>query len=235
MNIIKDFIIFEDENYVVINKPPFISSIPERNKKEVSILEMGREYFPDLQAAHRIDKMTSGILVFTKNNESYKHLAGQFERREVKKIYHAVVNGIHKFEKKKVDIPLLIHSNGFVQISKAGKNSITILQTLYAYKYHTLIECEPVTGRLHQIRIHSAASDAPICGDTLYGGKPCMLSQIKKKYKASPNEEEQPLMKRFALHASKIIFTDRNGTEICVEASYPKDFKALIFQLEKYS
>ncbi|MDI9356777.1 MAG: RluA family pseudouridine synthase [Chitinophagaceae bacterium] len=235
MNNWKDFIIFENENFVVINKPPFIASIPERNKKEVSMLEIGREYFLDLQAAHRIDKVTSGILVFTKNNESYKHIAGQFERREVKKIYHAVVNGIHKFEKKKVDIPLLIHSNGFVQMSKEGKSSITILQTLYAYKFHTLLECEPITGRLHQIRIHCAASEAPICGDSLYGGQDCLLSQIKKRYKSSPDEEEKPLIRRTALHASKITFMDRDGEEINVEAPYPKDFKALIYQLEKYA
>lgn len=83
---LKDIIIFENENYIVVNKPAFISSLDERNKESgSSILQMARDYAGDVQLAHRLDKETSGALAIAKNPEAYRHLSMQFENRQVSK------------------------------------------------------------------------------------------------------------------------------------------------------
>ncbi|MDQ7948206.1 MAG: pseudouridine synthase, partial [Pedobacter sp.] len=104
----KDLIIYEDNDYVVVNKPPFIASLDERGAAgEINILRLAKQYVPDAQVCHRLDKETSGALVIAKNAEAYRNLSMQFERRKVKKVYHAVVDGQYHFEELLVDLPIL--------------------------------------------------------------------------------------------------------------------------------
>lgn len=103
----KDIILFENEDYVLINKPPYLSSLDERTQdKQQSILRLAKEYSADAQLCHRLDKETSGVLAIAKNPAAYRHLAMQFEAREVTKRYHAVSNGIHSFEGVSVYLPI---------------------------------------------------------------------------------------------------------------------------------
>ncbi len=230
-----DLILFEDINYVVINKPPFISSLEDRND-DYNILQMGREYFPEIQVCHRLDKNTSGCLVLAKTSEAYKHMAVQLQERLVLKSYRAVIDGSHVFNKEKITAPIYIKSGGAVKIDhRRGRMSETVINTLSIFKRQTLVECIPITGRLHQIRVHLASIGAPITGDTTYGGKPFYLSAIKPKYKQSKRKEELPLIRRFALHSYHISFTGLSGEKCYFEAPYPKDFKILLQQLKKYS
>ena len=90
----------------------------------------------------------------------------------------------------------------------------------------------PFTGRMHQIRVHLASLDSPICGDNLYGGRPIFLSEVKKNFNLSKLSEEQPLMPRLSLHAYGLKFVFK-GEEFSVNANYPKDFRATINQLNK--
>jgi 23S rRNA pseudouridine955/2504/2580 synthase len=92
----------------------------------------------------------------------------------------------------------------------------------------------PITGRMHQIRIHLASQRACIAGDDMYGGKPIFLSEIKRKYHIGKAQEELPIMKRFALHARKIKFHINQDTEMSFEAPYPKDFETLLKLLNKF-
>jgi 23S rRNA pseudouridine955/2504/2580 synthase len=230
-----DLILFEDINYVVINKPPFISSLEDRND-DYNILQLGREYFPEIQVCHRLDKNTSGCLVLAKTTDAYKHMATQLYDRLVLKSYCAVVDGSHVFKKEKISAPIYIKSGGAVKIDpRRGRMSETIVNTIKTYKRHTLVECIPLTGRLHQIRVHLASKGAPITGDTTYGGKPFYLSAIKPNYKQSQRREELPLIRRFALHSYHISFTGLSGEKCKFEAPYPKDFKILLQQLKKNS
>jgi 23S rRNA pseudouridine955/2504/2580 synthase len=87
---------------------------------------------------------------------------------------------------------------------------------------------------MHQIRIHLATQRASITGDDLYGGKPFMLSAIKRNYRLSKEQEEQPIMKRFALHARAIGFKLADGSAINIEAPYPKDFDTMLKMLQKF-
>jgi 23S rRNA pseudouridine955/2504/2580 synthase len=230
----KNLIVFENENYVVINKPPHFSSLDDRDKTKLSILDLARSQYPDPQLCHRLDKETSGVLAIAKNPEAYRHLSIQFEKRKTIKIYHAIAVGIHHFKDKIVNLPIAVSAKGNVRIDTAeGKPSETIFDTLEIYKYHTLLACKPLTGRMHQIRIHLACVDAPIVADKMYGGTDILLSDLKRKFNLKQETEEEPLIKRVALHAYQLIFTDLDDKLITATAQYPKDIRALLTQLRK--
>lgn len=229
----KDLILYEDEDYIIINKPSHVSTLDDRNDP-YSIIQMARNYHNDVQVGHRLDKETTGALALAKHPEAYRALAMQFEHRKVKKVYHAVCDGIHNFQDVQVDMPIYANNRGTVRIShREGKPAQTNVRTLEAYKRHTLVECQPITGRMHQIRIHLSSLQAPIVGDEQYGGKPFYLSSIKRHYNLKRDTEELPLIKRVALHAQALEIELLQHDRVCIEAPYPKDFAVLLKQLAK--
>lgn len=231
----EDLIIHEDDNLIVINKPPFVSSLDQREGDEINILRLAKRYHADAQVCHRLDKDTSGVLLIAKNPETYRAVSIEFERRRVKKTYHAIIEGTHTFDDLLVDLPILNQGNKNVSIDRAnGKRAETIFKSLKYFRHYTLVECRPITGRMHQIRIHLATQRASIVGDAMYKGKPVYLSQIKKRgFSMSKSQEEQPIMKRFALHSKAVSFSIE-GNDYAFEADYPKDFATLLKQLEKF-
>ena len=232
---LEELILFEDEDFILINKPPFVATLEDRNTK-VNLLALARDYVDTAQVCHRLDKDTSGVLAIAKNPEAYRHMSLQFEKREVSKIYHAVADGIHNFKDELVDLPILKQDDGVVKISKReGKQAQTYFTSIKSYKLHTLVECRPITGRMHQIRIHLSTLKASITGDELYGGKPFFLSSVKRGFNLKKQTEEQPIMKRMALHAYSLTFADMKGNTKKIEAPYPKDLQALVKQLESNS
>jgi 23S rRNA pseudouridine955/2504/2580 synthase len=234
----KDLIILENEDYIIINKPPYISSLDERtpDKAGISIIRMAKDYHTDAQLCHRLDKETSGALAIAKHAEAYRNLAMQFEDRIVDKTYHAVVNGIHEFNENAVRLPIKQLKNGTVIIDREeGKEAETLFKTLEVFKQNTLVGCKPITGRMHQIRVHLQCLKASIVGDLQYGGKDLFLSEIKRKFNLKQDTEEQPLIKRVALHASSLAFLGLDQVAIRATASYPKDITALLKQLRNFS
>lgn len=226
----KSLIIFEDDDYLVINKPPQIASLEDRSSP-INIQKLAKDYHDESILCHRLDKETSGCLLIAKSEEAYRAASMAFENRKVLKTYHAVVEGLQEWRGMVVDEPLQIMSNGKVSVSFKGKTSKTTFNSLKLFKKHSLIECLPETGRMHQIRVHLAKQGAPIVNDEMYGGKPFYLSEIKKNYKIGKYEEERPLIGRFALHAYGLRLTGLNGI-IEATAEYPKDLKVLLKQLE---
>ena len=231
----QDLIIFEDDNLIVINKPPFVASLDDRSGGEINILRLAKKYYADAQVCHRLDKDTSGILLLAKNPETYRLISIEFERRRVNKIYHAIIGGTHAFDELRVDLPILNQGNKNVSIDRVnGKPAETIFNSIQYFQHFTLVECKPITGRMHQIRIHLATQHAAIVGDTMYRGKPVYLSQVKRRgFTMSKDQEEQPIMKRFALHARAVSF-HLDGKEYAFEAPYPKDFATLLKLLQKF-
>lgn len=231
----QDLILFENADLIVVNKPPFLSSLDEREGGEINLLRLAKIYWADAQICHRLDKETSGVIIVAKNPDAYRFVSMQFEKRKVKKVYHAVIEGTHVFEDLFIDLPILNIGKGNVTISRQeGKRSETYFKSLVFFKHYTLVECRPVTGRMHQIRIHLATQRASIAGDEMYKGKPVFLSQIKRRYRLGKDQEELPIMKRFALHAHAVTFKIDEETEMTFEAPYPKDFDTLLKLLEKF-
>jgi 23S rRNA pseudouridine955/2504/2580 synthase len=232
-----DIILFENDDFLLVNKPAHLATLDERTAdRGGSVLRLAKDYNPELQAAHRLDKETSGVLAFAKKPEAYRHLSMQFEHREVTKRYHAVATGIHDLDSISVYLPILPLKNGTaVKIDKAnGKVAETIFNTLKVYRGYTLVECIPITGRMHQIRIHLSCLNAPIVNDPQYGGQPIFLSSLKRKFNLKKETEEQPLIQRVALHAHSLSFSLMNGEPVRIEAPYPKDFDVLVRQLNKF-
>ncbi len=228
----ENLILFENRDYLVINKPPYLSTLDDRHETQ-NILHLAKTYTETAQVCHRLDKETSGCLIIAKHPEAYRNTAIQFEDRKMDKTYHAVVDGIHEYKGTLVERGIIATSKGIARVNKSGKPATTYFTTLKTYFAHSLIECKPITGRLHQIRVHLAYLKSPICGDELYGGKPLFLSSLKRRFNLKKDTEESPIMQRVSLHAYSIGFKGMEGENIEVVAPYPKDFGVLIKQLEK--
>ena len=160
----------------------------------------------------------------------------QFEAHTVQKLYHAVATGVHHFRDEAVERSIEVSPRGGkARLAYNGKESLTILNTMEIFRRHTLVACQPVTGRMHQIRLHLLYKDAPIVGDALYGAEPLYLSSLKRHFKLAQGTEEQPVIQRFALHAHDLIFQGMSGEEIHATAPYPKDFAVLLKLLRQYA
>ena len=228
----ESLILFENGDYIVINKPPYLSTLDDRHESQ-NILHLAKAYHADAQVCHRLDKETSGCLVIAKHPAAYRNTAMQFEDRKVDKTYHAVVDGIHEYREQLVERGIIATNKGIARVNQSGKPATTYFTTLKTYFAHSLIECKPITGRLHQIRVHLAYLKSPIVGDEIYGGKPLFLSSLKRRFNLKKDTEESPIMQRVALHAYSIGFKGMDEEMIHVVAPYSKDFAVLIKQLEK--
>lgn len=231
----KKAIVFENDNYIAINKPAGVSSLHERLGQAISVIEKAKQHDENLQLCHRLDKETSGILLLSKHAKAYSHAAVSFEKRRVKKTYHAVSDGVHSFEEYTVDLPLITTRSGRSAVNKQkGKPSKTVFNTLEKFRHHTLVACSPTTGRQHQIRIHLASQGASITADDIYGGKLPYLSTFKKNFTIGKDREETPVISRFALHAHTLELADMDGGPLVLIAEYPKDLDVLVKQLRKF-
>jgi 23S rRNA pseudouridine1911/1915/1917 synthase len=234
---IEEHILEEDENVVAINKPSGLLTIPDREGKEISLKQLLKNKYGDIFTVHRLDKDTSGIVVFAKNEEAHKQLSQLFEARETDKIYNGFVLG-SPFEKSGViNEPIAEHpvKRGMMTVYKKGKESITEYEVLENFKLYSWMRFRILTGRTHQIRVHMKHLGHPIVCDDLYGdGKPVFISSIKrKKFNLSKAEEtERPILSRLALHALELKF-ELNKKTYELEAEVPKDLRALLQQLQK--
>lgn len=235
---IADITIAENNEWIALNKPSGLLSIPDREGKDISLKKMLIEKFGNIFTVHRLDKDTSGVIIFAKNEAAHKYLSQQFENRETRKIYQGIVIGSLENKKGTISAPIMEHpgKNGTMVINRNGKEAITDYEVLDDFKIYSLVQFQIHTGRTHQIRIHAKEMGNPIVCDELYGdGKPVLLSSIKKKFNLSKKEdEEKPIMGRMALHALSLKFTNMNGETIELEAPLPKDMKAFLQQLAKW-
>ncbi len=230
-------IVFENEKFVAINKPSGMLTIPDRAQSEKSLKEYLIEKYRTIFIVHRLDKDTSGLILFAKNDITHKYLCKIFEERNVEKFYLGLVIGEIKELSGIIDAPIAEHSmnKALMTIHRRGKSSQTGYEVLESNKHFSLVSFQLFTGRTHQIRLHCKNIGHPLVCDELYGdGKPIFLSSYKKKYKLSNHEDdEMPIISRLALHSYKLNFEDENGNKICLSAAPPKEFRALMNQLGK--
>ena len=234
---IDEHIIQETEDWIAINKPSGLLTIPDRVGKDISLKKILKERFGDIFTVHRLDRDTSGLVVFAKNEAAHKHLSQQFEARETRKIYNGLVLGKPFQPSGVINEPISEHpvKKGVMTVYRKGKESITEYEVLENFRLFSWMQFRILTGRTHQIRVHMKHLGNPIVCDELYGdGKPVFISQLKHNYKLSKEElEERPLLARLALHAAQLTFQDLRGEAVTLEAPLPKDLRALLNQLQK--
>lgn len=162
-------IIYEDKAVIVIDKPPGITVHPAPGEKELTLSEILPQ---PIFVVHRLDKGTSGVMVFARNEEAAAHLKKQFHDRLVKKVYKALVSGIIKENSGSIDISLgrSLTARGKIIPTEDGRGAVTNFKVITRYYDSTLVEAMPKTGRTHQIRTHFAAIGHPLLGDVRYGG-----------------------------------------------------------------
>lgn len=232
--------IYEDDELLIVNKPPGVLVIPDRFNSEIPSLNriLEGELGIHIYVVHRIDRWTSGLVCFTKNEEAHKYMSRLFQERDVNKYYLGLLNGRVIPEEGTIEKAIVEHPaiKGKMTVAKKGKPSITDYKVLEQWPLYSLVQFQIHTGRTHQIRVHVQSIGHSIVCDDLYGdGKPFLLSNIKKKFKLSDHDvEERPLINRLALHAYKLDFKKEDSTHINVEAPLPKDMAAAVNQLNKW-
>lgn len=223
---------------LAVDKPAGWLSIPDRWDPDAPVIQhaLSKEH-GSLLPVHRIDKDTSGVLVFARNAEAHRVLNDQFFARGVEKTYFALVHGEPTEDRWQIELALRADGDRLhrtVVDAAKGKPATTIFEVVERFRGFALVKAMPETGRTHQIRVHLAASSMTIVADPLYGdGSPLLLSTLKRRWKGDAYEE-RPLMARTALHAARIVLTHpASGERLAIEAPLPRDFRATLAQLRK--
>jgi 23S rRNA pseudouridine1911/1915/1917 synthase len=234
---LSELIVFENEDLVALNKPSGLLSIPDREGKETSLKSLLKEKYGNIFTVHRLDKDTSGLILFAKHEIAHKHFSQQFEERQTRKIYQGLVIGTLPERTGTINSPIAEHPalNGTMIIHRKGKESITDYEVLEDFGIYSYVQFRIHTGRTHQIRVHMKDIGHPVVADPLYGdGKPVLVSGLKTKFKLSKDmEEEKPILGRLALHALLLELKDLQGNTMTLEALLPKDMRATLQQLGK--
>ena len=168
-------IIYEDTHLIVIDKPPGLSVLPDGwEKNSEYLVKMLEAEHGKIFVVHRLDKITSGVIVFARDAETHRALNTQFENHEAQKTYHAVLEGNPKWNEKVARHPLrsnVGHKHRTMVDDKNGKPSETRFRVMKRYPESALVEAKPMTGRTHQIRVHAYALGHPLVEDVLYGAR----------------------------------------------------------------
>ena len=237
-------VLHSDEYLLVVDKPSGILSIPDRYDPDAQVATTElRSDWGRLFVVHRLDKDTSGVLIFAREAEAHRVLSEAFESRSVAKTYRALVRGSPSWDETACELPLRADGDRLhrtVVDAHKGKRSRTVFTVLERYVgggsfwSAALVEAHPETGRTHQVRVHLAALGHPCLCDPLYGdGEALLLSKLKRRWKGDPLDE-RPLLARSALHALRAEFPHpATGLALTFEAPLPKDMRAAIAQLAK--
>jgi len=219
ISLLKEAIVEENNDYIAINKPEGIAS-HGGSGISIGVIETIRNFgknYRDAKLVHRLDKDTSGCQIIAKNNKFLRRCNKLIADRKVKKTYQAVVHGNwnHKdgFYEINIEKNLLMGKERMVKISEGGKIAKTFFQSIKSSKYFSLIQCELVTGRTHQLRVHLSELGNPIVGDKKYGSKENNYSKFLN------------FKNRMYLHANSFVSEELN---IDLSIKPPKEFKKIL-------
>lgn len=245
-------VLFEDEHLFALDKPAGLSvsadpDAPERPSL-VDLLHAGiRAGAPwavardlaYLAPAHRLDPDTSGVLLFAKSKPALVALANLFGSERLCEDFLALVSGRPPQEAFTVEAKLARHPYRpqFMQVDpRRGKKAATSFRIEERFDGYTLVRCQPIARRPHQVRVHLQIQGCPVIGDTFYDGQPLLLSRLKPVYRLKPDREERPLIPRVALHALSLSFAHPvTGVPIVIASPWPRDFVVSMKYLRRYA
>lgn len=233
-------VVFENDAMIAFNKPSGLLSIPDRYDAEKENLHRFAEAkYGRLFVVHRLDKDTSGLILFAKNAETHKYLSGLFLSKDIEKYYLALVQGNPVATTDSIQKNIMPHPTlkGKMVINPKGKEARTDYEVVENFSGFAYLKLQIFTGRTHQIRVHMNHIGYPVVGDPIYGNLQAIyLSDIKKNFKLSQDElEERPILQRLGLHAFQLSFKDETGKGIYIEAPLSKDMNATLKQLRKWA
>ena len=245
-------VLFEDDQLLAVDKPPGLlvsrdandATLPNLMDLLHSGIERGAAWarLPGrsfLAAAQRLDTEASGILLLAKNKDVLATLASAFGSEQPGRTYLALVQGTPAEEKFRNGSKLAANTvvpGAFRVDPHNGKRSLTNFEVAEKFDGWTLMKCEALTDRPHQVRVHLRNLGLPLAGDALYGGKPLLLSRLKSHYRLKPNRTERPLMDRPSLHADSLAFPHPvTSIEVKITAPLPKDMAVAIKYLRRYA
>ena len=218
-------ILYEDQDVVAVNKPAGMVVHAGAGCRSGTLVNALLARFESLSGVsgelrpgivHRLDRYTSGVILVARHDAAHRHLAEQFARRAVEKVYLALVHGAVKQERGRIEKPIARDPVRRVRMTARlgrGRSALTEYRVLRRYRDFTLLEVRIGTGRTHQIRVHLAGMGHPVVGDRLYG--------------APAKVEGRPLVARFFLHAYRVRFTSPgSGEAVTIEAPLPRELEA---------
>jgi RluA family pseudouridine synthase len=235
----------------VLDKPAGLLTAPDRNEParpnlmgllhdaiaagKSWVTERGLTY---LNHAHRLDAETSGVILLAKSKPVLVALANQFGTDQPQAKYVALARGVPRAEQFEVEAKIAPHplTPGLMRVdSRSGKRSKTLVSVVESFRDYVWLTCRPVTNRTHQIRVHLRHTGLPIVGDTLYDGKPLLLSRLKRDYRLKPGRTERPLLERVALHAEELSLVHPiTGVTVTFTAPLPKDLRVALKYLREH-
>lgn len=254
-------VIYEDETMIAFDKPNGLAVVRDRSSKgRESLMEMVREQKnADLANVHRLDPEASGVVLCAKTKPALDFLSGQFQGRTAGQRHHAMVVLLPPERAMPLNKPAVVRAPdgtlpesftvelpleedamnpGKMRLARkrSGKPAVTEIRVLERFGAFAFVECRPLTGRMHQIRLHLEAVGAPVLNDALYGDTEIklLLSAFKRGYKG--REEEKPLITRLALHASELVVKHPvTGEPVTITAALPHEFEVALKYLRKFA
>lgn len=223
-------IVFEDQDLLIINKPPFIVVNRAETQKDKTLQDQIKGYLKfegdgiggRAGIVHRLDKETSGLLVVAKTLSAFEKLQQNFKKREVEKKYLALVHGQVKVEEGVVEAPIGRNPKNRMKFAvvASGKAALTQFKVKKVYKNYTMLEIYPKTGRTHQVRVHLAALGHPVVSDDLYAGR-------------KRGRQDKKWCPRLFLHAAELKFKHpRTGKALVFKAVWPNDLREGLSRLD---
>jgi RluA family pseudouridine synthase len=245
-------VLFEDEHLLALDKPTRLLTSPDRNEPRLPSLMalmhrdiqraapwVRQRQLTYLANAQRLDYDTSGVLLLAKSKNVLIALANQFSANKTVQTSLALVLGVPGWEQADCDAKLAPHPHRLGVMrpdAKTGKKALTKFRVLERFRSHALVECHPETHRPHQIRVHLNTLGFPPAGDSLYGGKPLLLSRLKPGYRFKADIPEKPLMGRAAVHmASLRVLHPITAADVEFKSPTPKDFNVALRYLRQYA
>ena|SRR5579884_865127 len=245
-------ILWRNDDYVAINKPAGLATIPGRGESDNALEHLAAQLRlactgaadPRVRVVHRLDKDTSGVLLFATNSAAQRHASHQFQNNQVRKEYLALVVGRPLTNEGEVDAPIARHPTSpqrMAVVRHGGRPARTEWRVEVTFRGMTLLRVFPKTGKTHQIRVHLQLIGLPLVIDPLYHPAApgttvgLFLSSFKRDYRPTAGERERPLIGRLTLHAERLVFTLPDGHPVELIASLPKDFRATLNQLRRHS
>jgi 23S rRNA pseudouridine1911/1915/1917 synthase len=232
-------ILFQDADVIAIDKPAGVTAIPGRDESQ-SVLEILRNQLDHrVLVVHRLDKETSGVMLFAMHAQSQRHLSHQFQNNTIEKEYLALVAGKPPQDEGEIVAAIGPHPTSPKRMSvlkHGGRPARTLWKIEQRFRNFTLLRVFPKTGKTHQIRVHLAHIGLPLAIDPIYHphSGTIFLSDFKRDYRPNRNQQERPLIARLTLHAHCLQFEHPDGRRIILESPLPKDLRATLNQMSRH-